>query len=136
MKDEVIAVFSNKQGGDYNVFAYYWQCFAWAATIGFLKCEPLPLTKKIADKPFSLNTMIANGGDNTANALISMCIAKAGTLDILKDPNDAINLINEYLLTHLDIYQHVVLMSHVLQLLLFHSFIATHLQFYLYFHSV
>lgn len=96
MKDEVIAVFSNKQGGDYNVFAYYWQCFAWAATIGFLKCEPLPLTKKIADKPFSLNTMIANGGDNTANALISMCIAKAGTLDILKDPNDAINLINEY----------------------------------------
>lgn len=96
MKDNVIAVFSNKQGGDYNVFAYYWQCFAWAATIGFLECEPMPLTKKIADKPFSLNTMIGNGGENIANALISMCIAKAGTLDILKDPNDAISLINEY----------------------------------------
>ena len=28
MKDEVILKFSNKQGGDYNVFAYHWQCFA------------------------------------------------------------------------------------------------------------
>lgn len=26
MKDEVILKFSNKQGGDYNVFSYHWQC--------------------------------------------------------------------------------------------------------------
>lgn len=96
MKDKVIMVFSNKQGGDYNVFSFYWQCFAWAATIGFLQCKPLPLGKPIADKPFSLSTMIANGGENIATALISMCIAKANSLDILKNPDDAINMINEY----------------------------------------
>ena len=32
MKDKVIAAFSTKQGGNYSVFAYYWQCFVWAAT--------------------------------------------------------------------------------------------------------
>lgn len=96
MKDKVIAIFSNKQGGDYNVFSYYWQCFAWAATIGFLKCKPLPLTGRIADRPFSLNTMIGNGGENAAYALIAMCIAKVKTLDILKEPEKAIQLINEY----------------------------------------
>ena len=96
MKDKVIAAFSTKQGGNYSVFTYYWQCFAWAATIGYLKCEPMPLTGALADRPFNLNTMINNHGDKDAKALLCMCIAKVGTLDILKDPEAAINQINEY----------------------------------------
>lgn len=96
VKDEVITKFSNKQGGDYNVFAYHWQCFAWAAVIGFLRNERLKLTPPIADKPFSLNTMKNNDGEKVAQALICLAIAKAGTLDIMKNPQDAINLINEY----------------------------------------
>ena len=96
VRDEVITKFSNKQGGDYNVFAYHWQCFAWAAVIGFLRNEKRPLAPPIADKPFSLSTMKNNDGEKVAQALICMSIAKAGSLDIMKNPNDAINLINEY----------------------------------------
>jgi len=95
-KDEVIYKFSNKQGGDFNVFSYHWQCFVWAAIIGFLRNEPRKLTPPIADRPFSLNTMMNNHGEKDAQALICLAIAKAGTLDIMKNPVDAINLINEY----------------------------------------
>lgn len=95
-KDNVIYKFSNKQGGSYNVFGYHWQCFVWAAIIGFLRNERRPLTPPIADKTFSLKTMRNNDGEKDAMALICLAIAKAGTLDIMKDPNDAINLINEY----------------------------------------
>jgi hypothetical protein len=119
MKDEIIVKFSTKQGGDFNVFSYHWQCFAWAAVIGFFyEKEPLPLQSKKADQPFNLNTMRNNGddkklfgkakagfnlntmrnngGDKVAQALLCMCIAKAGTLDILKEPGKAISLINGY----------------------------------------
>ena len=95
-KDEVIYKFSNKQGGAYNVFSFHWQCFVWAAIIGFLRNERKPLTPPIADKPFKLNTMFNNGGEKDAQALICLAIAKAGTLDIMKNPSEAINLINEY----------------------------------------
>ena len=95
-KEEVIYKFSNKQGGAYNVFSFHWQCFVWAAIIGFLRNERKPLTPPIADKPFKLNTMLNNGGERDAQALICLAIAKAGTLDIMKNPSEAINLINEY----------------------------------------
>ena len=96
MKDEVILKFSNKQGGDYNVFAYHWRCFAWATIIGFLKDERLPLESKLADKTFSLNTMNNNDGEKVAHAIICMAIAKAGDFNILKKPSEFISLINEY----------------------------------------
>lgn len=96
VKDDIIVKFSNKQGGDFNVFSYHWQCFAWAAVIGFLYEKPRPLQTPLADKPFSLNTMRNHSGDKIAQALLCMCVAKAGTLDILKEPDKAISLINEY----------------------------------------
>lgn len=96
VKDTVILKFSNKQGGDYNVFSSYWQCFAWAAVIGFLRDERRPLGSPLADRPFSLRTMQNNDGEKVAQALICMCIAKNDSLDIMKNPTDAINMINEY----------------------------------------
>jgi hypothetical protein len=96
MKDEIILKFSNKQGGDFNVFAYHWQCFAWAAVIGFFYEQRRLLQTPIADKPFSFNTIRNNNGEKIVQALLCMCVAKAGTLDILKEPDKAISLINEY----------------------------------------
>lgn len=96
VKDEVIYKFSNKQGGDFNVFSYHWQCFAWAAIVGFLYDKRRPLQSPLADKPFSLNTMSNGGGEKDAQALLCLCIAKAGSLDIMKEPQKAIELINEY----------------------------------------
>ncbi len=78
------------------MFSFHWQCFVWAAIIGFLRNERRPLVPPIADKPFSLNTMMNNHGEKDAQALICLAIAKAGSLDIMKNPVDAINLINEY----------------------------------------
>ena len=96
VKDNVILKFSNKQGGAYNVFSYHWQCFVWAAVVGFIHNERRPLQSPIADRPFSLNTMCNGGGEKDAEALLCMCIAKAGSLDIMKEPTKAIDLINEY----------------------------------------
>lgn len=96
MKDEVILKFSNKQGGDFNVFSYHWQCFAWAAIVGFIKDKRLPISSKLADKAFSLNTMTNNDGEKVAHAIICMAIAKAGDLNIIKNPDDFITIINEY----------------------------------------
>lgn len=95
-KEEVILKFSNKQGGQFNVFSSHWQCFVWAATIGFLRNERRPLQSPLADRPFKLNTMMANGGEYDAKALILMLIAKTGSLEILKTPTEAIQIINEY----------------------------------------
>lgn len=96
VKEKVILSFSNKQGGDYNVFSFHWQCFAWAAVIGFLHNKRKPLQPPLADRPFSLNTMCNSGGEKIAKALLCMCIAKSGSLDIMKNPTEAIQLINEY----------------------------------------
>jgi hypothetical protein len=96
VKDEIILKFSNKQGGDFNVFSFHWQCFAWAAIIGFINDKKRPLKSPLADKPFNLNTMRNNGGDKIVQGLISLLIAKTGSLEILKTPISAIDLINEY----------------------------------------
>ena len=68
----------------------------WAATIGFIRDERRPLQSPLADRSFRLNTMRANGGEQDAQALICMVIAKCGSLEILKTPQEAINIINEY----------------------------------------
>ena len=96
VRDNVILKFSNKQGGDYNVFSSYWQCFAWAAVIGFLRDERKTLGSPLADRPFNLRTMQNNEGEKVAQALICMCIAKNNSLNIMKNPTEAINMINEY----------------------------------------
>jgi len=95
IKDKVITKFSNKQGGAYNIFSYYWQCFVWAATIGFLRNERRPLAPG-TERIFSLNTMRGNGGEKDAQALICMCIARIGSIDIMKEPAEAIQVISEY----------------------------------------
>ena len=95
VKDNVILKFSNKQGGAYNVFSYHWQCFVWAAVVGFIHNERRPLQSPIADRPFNLNTMCNGGGEKDAEALLCMCIAKTGSLEIMKEPSKAIDLINE-----------------------------------------
>lgn len=94
-QNAVIRRFANKQGGADNVFSYHWQAFAWAAVVGFIYDERKPLGSP-KDKVFSLNTMNGNEGDKVAQALVCMCVAKAGNLEILKNPEEAINLIAEY----------------------------------------
>ena len=95
-KESVVLKFSNKQGGDYFVFNYYWQSFAWAAIIGFIHDLRKPLQSPMADRDFSFNTMRNGGGEKIVEALICLCIAKSGTVDIFKEPSRVIEMINEY----------------------------------------
>lgn len=95
-KESVVLKFSNKQGGDYFVFNYYWQSFAWAAIIGFIHDLRRPLQSPMADRDFSFNTMRNGGGEKIVEALICLCIAKSGTVDIFKEPSRVIEMINEY----------------------------------------
>ena len=95
-KESVVLKFSNKQGGDYFVFNYYWQSFAWAAIIGFIHDLRKPLQSPMADRDFSFNTMRNGGGEKIVEALICLCIAKSGTVDIFKEPAKVIEMINEY----------------------------------------
>ena len=84
VKDNVILKFSNKQGGAYNVFSYHWQCFVWAAVIGFLHNERRPLQSPIADRPFNLNTMYHSGGEKDAEI---PCHAPSATTNIRQQRN-------------------------------------------------
>lgn len=95
IKDEVITKFSNKQGGAFNIFSQYWQPFVWAATIGFLRNERHALAPG-TERIFNMNIMIGNGGEKDARALVCMCVARTGSLDIMKDPEEAIRVISEY----------------------------------------
>jgi len=96
VKENVIVKFATKQGGSYNIFSHHWQCFVWAAVIGFIRDEKRPLQSPLADKPFNLNTMRNGNGEKIVQALICMCVSKAGSLNILKEPKEAIDLINQY----------------------------------------
>mgnify|MGYP003460892244 CR=1 FL=1 len=95
IKDNVITKFSSKQGGAFAIFSYYWQCFVWAASIGFLRNERRPLARP-TERIFTLNTIRNNGGEKDAQALICMCIARFGSLEIMKHPEEAITMISEY----------------------------------------
>jgi hypothetical protein len=95
-KESIILKYSNRQGGDFNIFSYHWQCFAWAAIIGFLNDKRKPLKTPIADRPFSLNTMRNGNGEKIAFALVCVCVAKSGSLELLKNPHQVIDMINEY----------------------------------------
>ena len=84
------------QGGKHYVFASLWECFAWAAIIGFLHNKRKKIETPIADRPFSLQTMKSNEGEKIADSLVCLCISKHGSLDILKEPDNLIQMINEY----------------------------------------
>ncbi len=95
IREGIMTSLSNVQGGKFYVFASLWECFAWAAIIGFMHGKRKPLGA-LSDKPFNLHTMKNNGGEKIANALVCLCITKAKSLEILKQPEAVVAMINEY----------------------------------------
>jgi hypothetical protein len=97
-REGIMRDYSTTENKDkYKPFSYLWQCFAWAAFIGFINNKRDPLIPPIADRPFELNTMKNNGGETVAKALITLAIAKSENgVEILKSPEDLRSLIEEY----------------------------------------
>lgn len=96
IREGIMTSLSNVQGGKFYVFASLWECFAWAAIIGFINNKRKQLGAPLSDRPFNLLTMKNNGGEKISNALICLCISKATNLEILKKPDEVITMINEY----------------------------------------
>ena len=59
VKDNVILKFSNKQGGAYNVFSYHWQCFVWAAVVGFIHNVHIPADTRSAFPVISVQSPVS-----------------------------------------------------------------------------
>lgn len=102
-KDKIILKLSRKQaeeGGDRRFFNQYWQPFAWAATIGFLDGNPLPIEGESDDDVFKYS-VINNQAPDILKSLIVMAIAQFDSeikcdKKYLSDPSAIIKIINEY----------------------------------------
>jgi dnd system-associated protein 4 len=97
-REGIMRDYSTTENKDkYKPFSYLWQCFAWAAILGFINKKREPLIPPIADKPFDLNTMKNNGGETIAKALTILAISKSKKgIEILKSPDEFRILIEEY----------------------------------------
>lgn len=97
-REGIMRDYSTTENKDkYKPFSYLWQCFAWAAILGFINDKREPLLPPIADRPFDLSTMKNNGGETIAKALIVLAISKAENgIEILKTPEELRLLIEEY----------------------------------------
>lgn len=102
-KEKIILKLSRKQaeeGGDRRFFNQYWQPFAWAATIGFLDGNPLPIEGESDDDVFKYS-VINNQAPDILKSLIVMAIAQFDSeikddKKNLSDPIAIVKIINEY----------------------------------------
>lgn len=102
-KEKIILKLSRKQaeeGGDRRFFNQYWQPFAWAATIGFLDGNPLPIEGESDDDVFKYS-VINNQAPDILKSLIVMAIAQFDSeikddKKNLSDPSAIVKIINEY----------------------------------------
>ncbi len=77
------------------VFSHLWQCYAWAAILGFINNRRRPLASPV-DHAFDMG-VIRNNGESIFNALICCAIAKSDVdMNILKSPDIIIKTIEEY----------------------------------------
>lgn len=77
-------------------FSQFWQGFAWAAIIGFLKDRRSPLDSKTKQASFRF-AQINNNAPKVAEALILLAIAKSGSnYEILMQPDEIASIMSEY----------------------------------------
>lgn len=77
------------------VFSQLWQCYAWAAILGFIHNRRRELSSPVKSA-FDMG-IIRNNGESVFNALVCCSIAKADeNIDILKSPEIIVKTIEEY----------------------------------------
>lgn len=81
--------------GNRPIFSQLWQCYAWAAVLGFINDRSRPLETP-TDSAFAFST-IYNQGPMVHKTLLCAAIAKADAgIEVLRDPKAVINIIEEY----------------------------------------
>lgn len=77
-------------------FSQYWQGYAWAAILGFIKNRSRDLDSKTKNSSFRFQ-VISNQSPRIANALVLMAIAKSGKdIEVVKEPEVLAKIISEY----------------------------------------
>ena len=80
----------------HRFFSEFWQGFAWAAIIGFLKDRRSPIDSKTKQASFRF-AQINNNAPKVADALILLAIAKSGSnYEILMQPDEIATIMSEY----------------------------------------
>ena len=93
----IIDRYSEVRGSINNrpIFSELWQCYAWAAVLGFINDRRRPLESPI-NTSFDFST-IRNKGPLVHKALLCAAIAKSDEgIEVLRDPKAVITLIEEY----------------------------------------
>jgi hypothetical protein len=98
---QVRDLFSRKQESlskqDDKFFSKYWQVYAWAAIIGFLK-DKREIDCQLPNKSSFQFSMISNGSESIANSLILMSLGKitGKTSAEILDSRKILTIISEY----------------------------------------
>lgn len=80
---------------DRQAFSQLWQCFAWAAVLGFINNRSRPLEGPTMDS-FPFSTIQANG-PLVHKALICAALAKAEQgIEVLREPRELIRIIEQH----------------------------------------
>lgn len=96
-RTNIIDRYSEVRGnvGNRPIFSQLWQCYAWAAVLGFINDRHRPLESPMGDAfPFST---IRDNGPLVHKALVCAALAKAETdIEVLRDPREVVRIIEEY----------------------------------------
>ena len=96
-RESIIERYSEARGKVNNrpTFSQFWQCYAWAAVLGFINNRRRALSTP-TNTSFMFGTIVANG-PLVYKALLCSAIAKSEQgIDVLRNPKDLITIIEEY----------------------------------------
>ncbi|MGI4822608.1 MAG: hypothetical protein ACRYFV_15470 [Janthinobacterium lividum] len=96
-RESIIERYSEARGKVNNrpTFSQFWQCYAWAAVLGFINNRRRALIAPTSTS-FMFGTIVANG-PLVYKALLCSAIAKSEEgIDVLRNPKDLITIIEEY----------------------------------------
>ncbi len=96
-RKDIIDRYAEVRGSVSNrpIFSQLWQCYAWAAVLGFTNDRRRSLDAPTGDA-FAFST-VRDNGPLVHKALICAAIAKSEIgIDVLRDPREVIRIIEEY----------------------------------------
>ena len=94
--DKLSRVQGSNEITDRKYFSQLWECYTWAAIIGFINNKRVPLGSSKTDNAFKFSVIYNNGGE-LADALILLALSKSEKgYKALIDCEEIITVIEEY----------------------------------------
>ena len=94
--DKLSGVQGSQSTIDRKYFSQLWECYTWAAIIGFINNKRVPLGSGGSDTAFKFSVIYNNGGE-LADALILLALSKSKKgYKALIDSDEIVKVIEEY----------------------------------------